>query len=152
MYAQPVTGLWEVTNVTAGSHSITPVAKWTRINPGGTFQSGNGWRQNSEGTWSYDDKTAQFSPKETNGIEEGYGPFTVSFKDSSMLWKREEDGMQVTVTWKKIDQLPMAPADMAAGLWDLIAASDNGKNVLSSYDPDNKYYIFIRWDLSLIHI
>lgn len=144
--AQKITGLWEVTKVEMGDQSMTPVAKWTRINKDGTYQSGNGWLQNSIGTWSYDKTANQFSPVEANGIADNYGPFTVSFEGETMFWKRMEDGMEVTVTLESIWEMPMSTADKLNGLWDLQSTTDDGKDITGEYDPDNKYYLFIRWD------
>lgn len=48
------TGLWEVTKVIVGQEEMTPVAKWTQINKDGTFETGNGWLQNGNGTWTFD--------------------------------------------------------------------------------------------------
>ena len=142
--AQP-TGFWEITKVSVGDQEMTPVAKWTRINNDGTYQSGNGWLQNSVGTWDYDNKSRVFSPKETNGILESYGGFKVDQEGNNMTWQREEDGMQVTVSLKRIEELPMSPADHAVGLWDLTSASKNGADIQSQIDPDDNYNIHMRW-------
>ena len=48
--AQSITGLWGIDKVEVGIEELTPVAKWVRINENGTYQMGNGWLQNSEGT------------------------------------------------------------------------------------------------------
>lgn len=144
--AQDITGFWEVTKVSMGDRSMTPVAKWTKINADGTYQSGNGWVQNATGTWTYDKSTKQFSPEETNGITDEYGSFSVSFKDETMLWKRMEDGSEVTVTLERISEKPLSTADKIQGLWDLSAVSENEKDITSTFDPDNRYYLFIRWD------
>ncbi len=144
--AQEVTGFWEIKKVEMEDQSMTPVAKWTRINEDGTYQSGNGWLQNSVGTWSYDKTAKLFSPVETNGIIDNYGPFTVSFEEGTMFWKRMEDGMEVTVTLGSIQEMPKSNADKLSGLWDLQSAADAGKDITGEYDPDNKYYLFIRWD------
>lgn len=146
--AQPITGLWEVTKVTAGDQEMTPVAKWTRIHGDGTYESGNGWLQNAVGQWSYDPTTNGFRPVEDNGIIDPYGPFTVRFQeeDEAMIWQRQEDGMEVTVFLHKIDKLPMSPADKLRGLWDLKQATEEGTDITSTFDPEDKYYLFIRWD------
>ena len=66
--AQEITGFWEFKKVDVGGKIKTPVAKWTKIENDHTYRSGNGWLQNSVGTWTYDDKARQFSATETNGI------------------------------------------------------------------------------------
>ena len=144
--AQDITGFWEVTKVSMGDRSMTPVAKWTRINPDGTYQSGNGWVQNATGAWTYDESSKQFLPEETNGIVDEFGPFTVNFQDETMLWKRMEDGSEVTVTLERINEKPMSTADKIQGLWDLSAVTENEKDITSTFDPNNRYYLFIRWD------
>lgn len=116
--AQPVTGLWVVTKVTAGDREMTPVAKWTRINEDGTYQAGNGWLQHSTGRWRYNSAKKQFVSSETIGIRDPHGPFSVTIANgkSQMTWKRREGKMEVTVSWKKIKKLPEAPADKITGL------------------------------------
>ena len=54
-------GLWEIQKVEVGEDNMTPVAKWTKINTDGTYQSGNGWLQNSQGQWNYDSKNKMYS-------------------------------------------------------------------------------------------
>lgn len=146
--AQELIGFWGVKEVKVGDEIMTPVAKWFKINKDGTIQSGNGWLQNSAGTWTYNKKSRQFTPKETQGtgVEDGAGAFTVSFKEEEMTWEREEEGTQVVVSLYKITQLPMGPADQLAGLWDLIKATKEGQETTSSFDPDNRHYLLIRSD------
>lgn len=144
--AQEITGFWEITHVSMQGQSMTPVAKWTKINKDGTYQSGNGWLQNAVGTWTYDEGTREFSPKEINGIEDSFGPFSVSFQNETMLWKRMEEGAEVTVELERIEQLPMATADRITGIWDLTSLTENEKDITATFDPDNRHYLFIRWD------
>jgi hypothetical protein len=127
---------------------MTPVAKWFKVNKDNTYQTGNGWLQNGFGTWTYDQKSQAFLSKETlgAGIEDEAGAFTVRFKEEEMLWEREEEGMSVLVTLHKITQLPLSPADQLVGLWDLAKVTKDGQQVTSTFDPENKYYLFIRWD------
>ncbi len=141
--AQSVTGFWEIKEVKVGGKLMTPVARWTRINEDGSYQSGNGWQQNSEGTWKYDSNSHFFIPEETKGIKEPYGGFQVSFKEGNMIWQREEEGMPVTVTLVPIRKLPKSTADKIVGLWDLNDALQNGISIKSDFDPEDKYYIFI---------
>ena len=140
------TGFWEVKEVRVGGEVKAPVAKWTRINADGSFQSGNGWLQNSEGTWTFDNNNKTYLPVETNGILDEYGAFKVSFKDKTMLWERKEEGDRVIVTLQRIDILPKSTADHLVGIWDLDERIRNGKSEKSTYDPQDKFYLFIRWD------
>ena len=143
-----ITGLWLMSYVTVGEQNMTPVAKWTRINADGTYESGNGWLKNSEGSWSFNENEQTFSPKEKNGLEDIYGAFKVSMDEASdeMTWTREEDGMRVQVTLTRIDEIPQSPADAVRGLWDLESVHQNDEDITGTFDPDNQYYTFIRWD------
>ena len=144
--SQEIIGLWEITKVAMGDQQMTPVAKWTRINPDSTYDSGNGWLKNSEGSWTYDRESNEFMPLADNGLEDEYGPFTISFKDGDMLWKRIEDGMEVTVTLSPIEELPKSTADKLNGSWDLTTARKNSEDITAQYDPEDQYNIFLRWD------
>lgn len=145
-YAQSLVGFWEVKEVRVGDELMTPVAKWVKINDDNTFQSGNGWLQNSIGTWQYDPKSKVITPETKNGIEEGFSGFTVSFENDRMIWKRTEEGMEVVVTHIPIKEMPKSPADLVVGLWDLADARENGKSVMKTFDPDGQFYLHIRWD------
>ena len=128
--AQEILGLWEIKNVSVGEEAMNPVAKWTRINPDGTYQSGNGWLQNSSGTWTFNEISMEFLPVEDFGIKEDFGAFIVSFSGGKMLWERHEKGMTVLVILEKIQQLPKSTADWITGLWDLTEAIQSGKTLL----------------------
>ncbi len=141
-----IIGFWEINKVQVGAELMTPVAKWTKINEDLTYQSGNGWLQNSEGTWNYDEKSKQFLLQEKNGIKDEYGAFTINFSGDKMTWERDEDGMKVVVSLDKIDKLPRSPTDMITGLWDLVEVSKENVTITSSFDQDNQHYIFFRWD------
>jgi hypothetical protein len=144
--AQSIVGFWEFELVKVGTETMTPVAKWTKINTDNTYQVGNGWVQNGEGTWTYDKQKRLYQPKEKNGITDEAGPFKVSFKGDKMIWEREEEGMPVVVTLRKTTQMPMSTSDQLKGLWDLTKATLNGTDIISQLDPENKHYLFVRWD------
>ena len=147
-YAQKerMIGLWGVEKVAVGGQSMTPVAKWFRINPDGTQQAGNGWLQNKEGVWDYDDENSTFTPVDNLDIEDEFGGFSVSFSNENMLWERVEEGMLVTVTLTSIEKLPMAPSDYLEGLWDLVEITENEESILDSFDSEDKHKIHFRWD------
>jgi hypothetical protein len=63
-----------------------------------------------------------------------------------MKWERIEAGMKVVVTLRPIEQLPKATGDQLVGLWDLYGAKKEGQSILAKIDPEEKQYIFIRWD------
>lgn len=139
-------GLWEIQKVEVGEDNMTPVAKWTKINTDGTYQSGNGWLQNSQGQWNYDHKNKMYSATDPLYIFDEFGGFIVSFDQDKMFWEREEEGMQVKVTLEAIQELPMAPADYFKGMWKLIDITDKGESVLNTFDKEHKHKLFVRWD------
>ena len=141
-----VIGFREVTNVPIGDKNRTPIAKWTKINKDGSYQSGNGWLQSIEGSWNFNSKNHVFTSTDSLGLQDEYGGFNVSFVNEKMLWKREEDGMQVTVTLKPISKLPMSPADYLEGMWKLSEITENNVPSLNHPDYINKSKLLIRWD------
>ena len=141
--SQSPVGLWEALNVTVGEEIMTPVGKWTRINQEGTYQSGDGWQQNSEGTWFFDPGTGIYKSAETNGLEDVYGGFKVAFENGNMIWRRNEDGLPVVVTWISIKTIPKTPADLIVGVWERI--SDGTRTPATSLAA-TKDFLFIRWD------
>ncbi|MEM7102913.1 MAG: hypothetical protein AAF502_07290 [Bacteroidota bacterium] len=143
---EKVIGFWEIKTVEVGTENMTPVARWTKINADGTFQNGNGWLQNSKGTWTYDKANNQFSTINKLGIHDEFGGFTVSFDTGNMIWEREEEGMPVKVTLVSITELPMAPSDYLTGIWDLADITKNEKSIMSEFDSGDKHKIFIRFD------
>ena len=134
--AQSLTGLWEVTKVTVGEELMTPIAKWTKFNEDGTYQSGNGWLQNAEGNWKLNEVDKKISLDETNGLKDRFGPFSVAITESEMTWKRIEEGMQVTVSLKRVNKLPKAPADKLVGLW----------SEINEQEQQIGQFFFFRWD------
>ncbi len=147
IYAQEIIGLWEVKAVKVGDQEMTPVAKWTRINGDGSYTSGNGWLQNSEGTWDPESNDNTFLPKETKGIADNNGPFQVSFiGNDTMFWQRLEDGEHVQVRWERIEKLPKSTADEVAGLWSLMEVKRDDVSQLPVDHASNKSYKFNRWD------
>jgi hypothetical protein len=143
--AQPFLGLWEVTKVSIGDQSMTPAGKWSHFKSDGSYTSGNGWLQNSIGTWSYEPANGTLTTAETNGIKDPFGPFLISVNGDKMTWKRTEEGALVTVSWKRTDQLPIGPAEKVVGLWGLVDTQTKAENPASKIDPDSNYHIFISW-------
>lgn len=139
-------GFWEIEKVEVGEENMTPVSKWTRINGDGTFQSGNGWLQNSSGTWKYDKKSNTYATIDSLDIFDEFGGFQVSFNEQKMFWERQEDGMNVKVTLSAITELPMSPADYLEGMWRLQDISDNGISIIDDFDKEHRHKLFIRWD------
>lgn len=145
-----IIGLWEAVNVNVGENNMTPVAKWFELKQDGSFNSGNGWLRNSAGSWEYDAETNTFSAYDSLGIDDPAGSFTVSFDKEHMYWEREEEGMNVKVTLKAIQELPKSPADYLRGIWDLEQINDGEESIADAFDPEDKHYLFFRWDRILI--
>jgi len=143
---ESIHGLWLMEHVQVGDQEMTPVARWTKIQPDGTYESGNGWLKSSEGIWALNKAEKTFLPKETNGLIDPFGAFTVQFIENGMTWTRYEDGMEVVVTLKPIHELPKAPADSVQGVWDLVEATNGEASILNHIDPMNAHYLFLRWD------
>jgi len=144
--AKSVVGFWLVSKVTVGAQDKTPVSRWFKINKDGTCTGGNGWTQNSIGTWSYDKKKKEFNPTDDLGIREGFEAFKVHFVKDTMKWVRQEYGKTVVVSLIPIEEMPPAPADLVKGLW-LLKRAENSEGIeLADYDPNGRQYIFIRAD------
>lgn len=139
---QSMMGLWQVEKVMVGDKVMTPVAKWFRFNSDTTYQSGNGWLQNDQGSWQYDKTKSTFSATSALGIRDEFGDFKVSFSDGKMSWEREEEGMPVKVSLIRSDTLPMSTADYLVGLWELQESSKG----------EAQHKIFVRWDRVYSHI
>ena len=144
--AKGIVGLWEVVEVTVAGKVTTPVAKWTKLNEDGSYQSGNGWLQNSSGKWALDSKDNTFALVELHGLRDKYGAFKISIDNNQMTWERMEDSDQVVVKLKRIFALPQSTADRVVGLWDLHQVTRDGRPEKPAYDPQDKYYIHVRWD------
>ena len=136
LVSQSITGLWEITLVTVGDEQMTPVAKWTRFNEDGTYQSGNGWLQNAEGKWVFDEDAQTISMEETNGLKDPFGSFSMEINENSMIWKRMEEGMQVTIHLTRVNKIPKAPADQLVGLW----------SEINEQEAETGHIFFFRWD------
>ena len=141
-----VTGLWIVDNVQVGDQKMTPNARWVRLNKDGTQQSGNGWYQHMQGTWSFDKASDAIAIANVNSPEDPFGPFTVEFAKEAMTWSRDEGGMEVLVTLSTIDEIPSSAGDILLGIWDLTSATEDGKTAMKDLDPLDNRYLFIRWD------
>lgn len=142
-----ISGLWEVTNVSVGTEEMTPIAKWTQLNDDGTYVSGNGWLQNSDGSWEFDQSNSEVSITPETGFEDSFGSFKVSLEsDNEMVWIREEEGQKVTVRYERISSIPKSWSDLATGIWDLSTATRSGNDALEEFDPTGDRFIFLRWD------
>ena len=139
-----VLGLWLVEKVEVGENSMTPISKWTRFNSDSTQTSGNGWLQHSSGNWSLKDNRLEVTDK--NGIIDSAEPFTIEVKENTMTWKRNEEGQEVIVYLKRINELPQSEGNKLIGLWKLTKAVDNGNDITVMVNPNGKSMMNLRWD------
>lgn len=112
----PIVGLWEVLQVTVGEETLTPTAKWFKFLSDGTMSSGNGWIQNGQGSYNYDQDVRELLQANSGKVDE-YGAFQISIVDNQMTWKRTEDGMAVVVNLVKAAKKPLGPWDLIVGTW-----------------------------------
>lgn len=141
---QRIVGLWLVEKVQIGGQTMTPQAKWTRLDPDQSQASGNGWSQHTVGYWQYDPPSKQLSIVNTNGVKDEFSGFTLEAIDGKkMTWSREEDGEPVQVFLRKTNKIPQAASDKLLGVWrprtgDPAAAREGAP------------YIFLRWDRVIV--
>jgi hypothetical protein len=133
-------GLWQIDKVNVGNEERTPVARWTKLQPDYTQASGNGWLQHSVGTWNYDVEQNALQIINVNGFKDEFGPFKVQIGDKNMIWTRNEEGQEVTVYLKRIEQIPTAPANQLFGTWGL------SEQDTTSASEKKQAYLFFRWD------
>jgi hypothetical protein len=131
-------GLWVVEKVMVGEEVMTPVAKWFEFEEDGRYKSGNGWLQNSSGTYQWDPKSNELKAFDSLAIADKYGAFQVELTDSSMSWTREEEGNEVKVYAKRGSEIPMAPQDLLVGMWELDMPDSTSKALAD--------HIYFRWD------
>ncbi len=139
-------GLWSVERVQVGEGEMTPNSKWSRFNEDGSFASGNGWLQHTSGTYSLSDN-GELTFIDSLGITDEFGGFKTSFSKDKMVWKRTEEGMEVTVYLKKISELPMAMQDYLVGMWELSqiqTEKEDGTTHLT--ELESKVTLYLRWD------
>lgn len=145
-----IIGLWEIERVMVGNKNMTPIAKWTRINNDGTFESGNGWLQNSKGKWFYDVEKRIYKTTDLLDVFDEFGGFNLFFEAEKMIWERIEEGVRVKVFLRSIKELPMATADYLEGVWELTEIIKKGSSVLKKNDINEKHKLFFRWDRVLV--
>ncbi len=144
-------GLLVVGSVSVGDQEMTPNARWMRFNADSTQQSGNGWLQHSYGTWSLNEETGELFVRNTNGLNDPYGPFKISVKSDTMSWTRNEEGQQVEILLERADSLPATYGDKLLGLWRLKHASGAGPNSgTSDTNDESNSFIFFRWDKQFV--
>lgn len=134
-------GMWGIQSVSVGDKTMTPNARWMQFNEDSTQVSGNGWLQHSIGTWSFTNNLLTVT--NTNGIEDLFPPFEVTFLNDSMIWERVEEGMNVKVVLARINQLPQTQGDKAFGLWKSKSNSTE-KELFNAVSTNSS--LFLRWD------
>lgn len=142
-----IPGLWRVDEVTVGEKLLTPTAKWFEFFNNGKQMGGNGWIQNSLGTWTYNATTQEFLTYDQQGKADEYGAFQLSFLGEKMIWQRNEDGMTVKVTLSPIEEKPLAPWDKITGswIWYKHEVIDAASNSVATSDIEAFTYYF-GWD------
>lgn len=146
---QDIRGLWEVEKVEVGDKEMTPTARWFEILEGGKLFGGNGGITNTRGAWNFDQNTNKLE-QITNGQKDPYGAFDVIFSDEAnrMIWSRIEEGMEVKVSLKRVNEKPLAPWDLITGSWKSDKAEGldkDTKEVKSIYNLEPNSYYF-GWD------
>lgn len=137
-------GLWQVEKVQMGENEMTPIARWVKFNEDGTQTSGNGWLQHSYGTYNLDQDI--LSVEDENGTKDNADPFSIEISGSQMTWKRQEEGQEVTVSLKRIEELPQSGGNKLIGLWKLTKATDDGNDITAMLNSENKSMLHLRWD------
>ena len=135
-------GLWEITKVTVGTEDKTPIAKWIEFKSDHTHLGGNGWVQHSIGSWAFDKNNSSLKIHTSNGVTDLFEPFKVVFNKNEMTWEREEEGMEVKVFIKKINEIPVAYSDKMIGLWEV----DSIQTEVNEFLFNKNTKIFIRMD------
>jgi hypothetical protein len=143
--SQSLTGIWLVEKVQVGDEQMTPVSKWFKFHENGDYESGNGWLQNTIGTWSYDSETQEFSATNKLGIKDEAGPFKIETKDETMVWSREEDGSNVKVHLQQIQSIPPSYTDLLSGLWKLTETAEQSEPITSG-PLTGLNHVLLRWD------
>lgn len=149
---QSPVGLWTVFSVELAGQHMTPQAKWSHFYKDGRYVDGNGWQQHHTGAWRLDADARTIATTADQGPVDDLGPFVLSFRADTMLWKRPEEGDTVLVKWIRTDELPMAPRDHLQGLW-RISNSDSNSNSSDSLNKSvaeagvvAENHVFFRWD------
>ncbi|MEO0338672.1 MAG: hypothetical protein AAF242_05610 [Bacteroidota bacterium] len=142
-----ISGLWEVTLVEVGGQTPTPTAKWFDLKTDGQMLSGNGGVINQRGSWLAQNDQKEILFAQPSGEQDPSGPFTIDqLTSDQMTWKRNEEGMDVTIQLKKIQELPMANWDLLQGNWKIKEFYFPEKDEVAFLDPDQHHTYFFRWD------
>lgn len=142
---ESILGLWAVEKVEVGEEIMTPVARWMQFNSDSTQTSGNGWLKHSYGTWSLNaNKELRIINK--NGLLDEAASFQIDIKNEKMIWKRNEEGQNVQVFLKRVDEKPASPGNKMMGLWKLETYVDSDTDVTSKVNPNNNQTLYLSWD------
>lgn len=142
-----INGLWLVKKVTMGNEEmITPALNWMQFNTDSTHAFGNGWLQNSFGSWTFQKKSKILTIKNDIGFSDYTNPMKIALSEKNMTCKLKVDEMEITVFFERIDKLPTSEANKLYGLWKIDSTFINSKDVSDSLNPDKKAMLFLRWD------
>ena len=140
-----ISGLWLIEKVQVGMEEMTPVARWTHLQKSQSQTSGNGWQQHTIGSWSYDPARRQITITSEKGLKDEFDSFSIIDIDRHrMVWAREENGEDITVRLKRINEIPVAPMDNLLGAWRL---TNNVENIPQA---KSMTHLFFRWDRLLL--
>jgi hypothetical protein len=144
-----IIGLWKVDQVTVGNENVTPTAKWFLFEADGTMISGNGWVQNSLGSWAHNEARQTLLQTNQQQADE-FGAFQVSFEGENMIWQRMEEGEKVAVILSRTNEKPLAPWDEIVGKWKIKEQEINSTNndIPPSANFESWESIFLMWDRS----
>lgn len=139
-----ISGLWLVKKVEMGKKEMTPNARWMNFKEDATQTSGNGWLQHSFGTWSLKNNLLSINNK--NGVADLTEPFKVELSKNKMLWKRKEEGENITVYLEKINEIPTSKGNELLGLWKLKSKRVKKDGEFLNTNVTSKETLFLRWD------
>lgn len=142
--AQEIIGLWQIQSVYVGQKEKTPVARWTEFRENGIYTAGNGWLQNDKGKFTLAEGYLMMST-ELGKMDEA-GPFQIKLNgNDEMIWTRQEDGMDVKVSLKRVREKPMSPSDKIVGFWELESYVEDGETIPLD-EVDEYLRVQFRWD------
>jgi predicted SnoaL-like aldol condensation-catalyzing enzyme len=83
----------------------------------------------------------------STGFDDPFGPFNVEFPaEDEMIWTREENGELVTVTQRRIYNIPKSPATKAVGLWRVTEVVFGNQVKTDEFTESEFQAVFVRWD------
>lgn len=142
-----INGLWLVKKVTMENEEmITPALNWMLFNPDSTHAFGNGWLQNSVGSWTFQKSSKILTIKNDIGFSDYTNSMKIELSKKNMTCKLKVDEMEITLFLERIDKLPTSEVNKLYGLWKIDSTFINSRDVTDSLNPEKKAMLFLRWD------